>query len=211
MKLACQLAAFGFLLYAIASAPLTHILNPTTPAAAAVPRSFQEEERRAAAQEGVSGQDKSFLMTAAEGEMLQLELSKVAIKHAKTLAVRRFAGQTAQFIDRAEIRLSKVASEFGLSLPAAPSGDVQHAAQLLAGTQNIDREYLLRIIADAEAATHLYKEEASSGKNPVVAQYARELLPRLSQHYRNALRLSAAINAPVAAAKRDHIPASHKS
>src|SRR5438105_290443 len=107
MKLACQLAAFGFLLYAIASAPLTHILNPTTPAAAAVPRSFQEE--------------------------------------------------------------------------------------------------------DAEAATHLYKEEASSGKNPVVAQYAREMLPRLSQHYRNALRLSATINAPVAAAKRDHIPASHKS
>src|SRR5207237_8975290 len=114
----------------------------------AAARSCEEEERRAAAQEVVSGQDKSFLMTAAEGEMLQLELSKVAIKHAKAVAVRRFAGHTAQFIGRAEIRLSKVASEFGLSLPAAPSGDVQNAAQSLAGTQTIDRKYLLRIMAE---------------------------------------------------------------
>src|SRR5207253_9032990 len=110
----------------------------------------------------------------------------------------------------AEIGLCRVGSEFGLRLPAAPSGDVQNAAQSLAGTQNIVREYLLRSIAKAEASTHLYKEEASSGKNPVVAQYAREMLPRLTQHSRNALRLSATINAPVATAKPERSP-SHKS
>ncbi len=214
MKLACQVAAFGFLLYAVAAAPVMHAANAGTPAAAGAqqpaPRSFQEVERRAAAQEGLSGQDKTFLMTAAQGEMLQRELSRVAKTRAKNPAVRRFAAQTEQFISRAEERLTRVAGEFGMSLPQTVPDDVMKAQQTLSGAQNPDREYVQGILSDTRQVTDLYKEEASSGKNPVLSQYAREMLPRLSQHYRNALRLSATINAPIATIKREHIP-SHKS
>jgi putative membrane protein len=203
MKLATQIAAFGFLIYAVAAAPLTHALKPVQPAAAAVPRSFQEEERLAAAQEGLSDQDKSFLMSAAQGEMLQLELSRVAITRAKLASVRRFAGQTAQFIGRAKLQLEKVADEFGVSLPKIVPDQVHVARTDLTSSRNLDRDYLLRIMTDAVAATHLYKDESGNGKNPVVAQYAREMLPRLTQHYRNALHLSATLNAPVANAKHE--------
>jgi putative membrane protein len=201
MKLACQIAAFGFLAYAVAAAPLTHALKPAEAASR-----FQEEERLAAAQEGLSDQDRAFVMSAARGEMLQLELSRVAITHGKTAAVRRFAGQTAQFIGRAKVQLLKVAGEFGVSLPKTLPDEVENSRQALGAAQNFDREYLLRIMRDAEATTHLYKDESANGKNPVVSQYAREMLPRLTQHYRNALHLSATISAPVANAKREHAP-----
>jgi putative membrane protein len=204
MRLACQIAAFGFLVYAVAAAPLTHAIKPAQ--AAATNRSFEQEERLAAAQEGLSEQDRTFLMSAVQGEMLQLELSRLTIMHSKNAAVRRFAGQTEQFIGRAKIQLQKVADEFGVSFPKILPDEVQRARETLASAPNLDREYLLRIMTDAEAATHLYKDEGGSGKNPVVAQYAREMLPRLTQHYRNALRLSASLNAPVANARREHTP-----
>lgn len=207
MRLACQIAAFGFLAYAVAAAPLTQALKPAQAASVAtLSRTFQEEERLAAAQQGLSDQDKTFLMSAAQGEMLQLELSRVASTHAKIATVRRFAGQTAQFIGRAKVQLLKVSGEFGVSLPKILPDEVETARQAVAAAQNFDREYLLRIMRDAEAATRLYKDESANGKNPVVAQYAREMLPRLTQHYRNALHLSATINAPVANARREHAP-----
>ena len=153
MKLASQIAAFGFLIYAVAAAPLTHALKPAQAAAtASAPRSFQEEERLAAAQEGLSDQDKTFLMSATQGEMLQLELSRLAITHARIGSVRRFAGQTAQFIGRAKVQLEKVAGEFGVSLPKIVPDEVHDARQELAASHNLDRDYLLRIMSDAEAA-----------------------------------------------------------
>ncbi len=140
-------------------------------------------------------------MTAVEGERLQRELSKVAIARAKNSTVRRFAAATERYMGNVEARLHRLASEFGLSLPQILPENAQNAQNDLSRAGNPDREYLLRIVADTNRADTLYKEEARSGKNPVMAQYAREMLPRLSQHYRNTLHVMAAVNGPVVAAR----------
>src|SRR5437763_16425987 len=72
--------------------------NPPASDQRSAPSNFPELQRRGAAQEGLSDRDKGFLMMAAQSEMLQLELSRVAIARTKTAAVRRFAGATAQFM-----------------------------------------------------------------------------------------------------------------
>ncbi len=152
---------------------------------------FPEVERRAAAQEGLSEQDKTFLMTAAQSQMLQLEVSRVAIKRAKSPGIRRFAEATVKFIGGANRRLENIASEFGMSLPKIPPDDVQNAHQALDQASDPDHDYLAGIISDTAKIDDLYKEEASSAKNPVLARYAQEALPRLRQHYRNAHNLLA--------------------
>lgn len=154
---------------------------------------FSELERRAAAQEGLSDDDRTFLMTAVQAEMLQLELSRVATAHARTPSVRRFAEATAKFMRDTASRLGKVADEFGMSLPPTVPDEVEKTQIALSRSKDPDREYLTRIVADTSQARDLYKEESSKGKNPVVVQFAREMSPRLTQHHRNALRLLATV------------------
>lgn len=163
---------------------------------------FPELERRAAAQEGLSDDDKMFVMTAVQAEMLQLELSRVATAHARTPAVRRFAEATAKFMRNTASRLGKVADEFGMSLPRTVPDEVEKTQIALRKSQDPDREYLMRIVADTAQARDLYKDESSKGKNPVVVQFAREMSPRLTQHHRNALRLLAMVNGRKTATSR---------
>lgn len=150
---------------------------------------FAEVERRAAAQEGLSERDKTFLMTAAQSQMLQLEVSKVAIKRTKNPGIRHFAEATVKFIGAANTHLENIAKEFGVSLPKIPPDEVQNAQQALDQAADPDRDYLAGIISDTTKITDLYKDESSSAKNPVLARYAQEGLPRLRQHYRSANNL----------------------
>ena len=106
------------------------------------PSSFPELQRRGAAQEGLSDQDKAFLMMAVQADMLQLELSKVVITHAKNSAVRRFAGATAQFMGKTASRLDNIAKEFGMSLPNIAPEDVENAKTALGKSKDAEREYL---------------------------------------------------------------------
>ncbi len=217
MKFDPRLPAFGCLVYWLVT--LTPHAGSAADAAAAAatapsvqqsaPSTFPELQRRAAAQEGLSGQDRTFLMSAVEGERLQRELSKLEMTRAKHIAVRRFAEATEKYMGRTEARLDHIAGEFGLSLPQIVPENASNAQSDLGKAANPDREYLLRIVADTNQSNMLYKEEAASGTNPVITQYAREMLPRLSQHYRNTLRLMATISAPVVAARR--APAAHHS
>jgi putative membrane protein len=205
-----RFASFCLLVYCLVA--LTPLARSATETAQATPGaqstattqqpSFPEIEKRAAAQEGLSDRDKTFLMTAAQGQMLQLELSRVATSHARNPAVRRFATATTRYINQSETRLKHVAAEFGVSLPHIVPDDVQNAQTALGKAKDIDREYLMRILGDTRSATGLYEQEAANGTNPVVAQYAQSMLPRMTQHYRNILRMSASISGPVIAAKR---------
>lgn len=152
---------------------------------------FSEIERRAAAQEGLSERDKAFLMTAAQSQMLQLEVSRVAIERTKNPQIRHFAEATVEFVGRAKEHLDGIAREFGMSLPKIPPEEVQNAHQALGKAADPDHEYLRSILADITKVSDLYKDESSNGKNPVLAQYAQAALPRLRQHYRNAHNLLA--------------------
>lgn len=147
---------------------------------------FSEVERRAAAQEGLSERDKTFLMTAAQSQMLQLEVSRVALRRTRNPGIRRFAEATVKFVGGAQRHLQEIANEFGVSLPKTPPDQVQNAQEALNRAADPDREYLAGIISDTTNIDSLYKDESSSAKNPVLARYAQEALPRLRQHYRNA-------------------------
>jgi predicted outer membrane protein len=59
---------------------------------------FGSRTSRHWAQEGLSERGKSFLMTAARGQMLQLEPSRVAIERSKNPQIRRFVEATVKFV-----------------------------------------------------------------------------------------------------------------
>ncbi|HEX5280995.1 MAG TPA: DUF4142 domain-containing protein [Micropepsaceae bacterium] len=190
---ACLVGGFFYLTSAANSAAdvSSKPVHPAAPAQSAESRRFSEVERRAAAQEGLSERDKTFLMTATQSLMLQREVSRVATERTKNPAIRRFAEATVRFVDGAKKRLDKIAAEFGMSLPQIPPDQVQAAQQSLGKAGNPDREYLTGILADTTQVNNLYKDESSNATNPVVERYAQEMLPRLRQHYRNADNLLA--------------------
>lgn len=206
-----RLLAFFYVIYCVVTlAPNTGAAaglaaRAATPAAS-VQRSnrsgFPELERRAAAQEGLSDHDKTFLMSAVQAETLQRELSRVAISHTKNPAVRHFAEATAQFMGKMASRLGGIGSEFGMSLPRIVPDEVDQAQSALGKSKDPDREYLTRILGDTTKASNLYKDESETGKNPVVVQYAREMRPLLTQHDRNTSRLLATINRQESEARR---------
>ena len=128
-------------------------------------------------------------MTAAQSQMLQLDASRVAIKRTRNPGIRRFAEATVKYVGQAQRRLEMIAGEFGVSLPKIPPDEVQTSNQALDKAPDPDRDYLRGIISDTAKVSGLYKDESSSAKNPVLARYAQEALPRLRQHYRNANNL----------------------
>lgn len=179
----------GLVLFAAPAVAATAAV-PVTPQVSArqrgsAPSAFSDIERRAAAQQGLSERDKTFLMNAAQSQMLQVESSRVAIKRTRNPAIRRFAEATLSFMSRTQSRLEGIANEFGVSLPKIPPDEVQNANQALDKSPDPDREYLRGILADTTKISGLYKDESSSAKNPVLARYAQEALPRLRQHSRN--------------------------
>lgn len=196
MSLEYRLAFFGCLVLGLATVAIPADSAAGSPAAAQLSaepahpdKQFSEVERRAAAQEGLSERDKAFLMTAAQSQMLQLEVSRVAIHRAKNPQTRRFAEDTVKFVVMAKDHLDAIANEFGMSLPKTLPDQVQNAHQALDKAADPDREYVLGIISDLSNVSTLYRDESRNGKNPVLARYAQEALPRLRQHYRSAENL----------------------
>ncbi len=168
-----RLVAFFYVVYCVValapqagSAPdlAARAAAPATSVQRSGPSGFPELERRAAAQEGLSDHDRTFLMTAVQAEMLQLELSRVAIAHARNPAVRHFAEATAQFMGKTASRLDGVANEFGVSLRRIVPDEVEKAQIALGKSKDPDREYLTRILADTARASSRYRDESSRGE-----------------------------------------------
>ena len=101
----------------------------------------------------------------------------------------------------ADRMLERIAAEVGTRLPGALDHDAQSMAdriQKLRGTE-LDRAYIRDMVEDHEKDVRSFQQEAQSGQNPQMKEFAQDVLPVLQQHLAEAQDLQQHVTAKEAA------------
>jgi putative membrane protein len=142
--------------------------------------------------------DREFLMEAASGGRLEVELGNLATQRAASDAVRQFGQRMAVDHGKANTELAALAARKGVQLPQslmAKHAAVRDRLASLSGPE-FDRAYMQEMVRDHNEDVAAFQREAQSGTDPDVKAWAARTLPTLQQH----LAMAQSVNTQVAAA-----------
>jgi len=136
----------------------------------------------------VSPADKLFMRKAAEGGKAEVEFGKLAQEKASSPEVKQFGQRMVTDHTQAAHQLKQVAEQKGVTLPDTLSAkDKATKARLekLSGDQ-FDRAYMKDMVVDHTQDVREFKNEAKTGKDPDVKNFASQTAPTLEEHLKQA-------------------------
>jgi putative membrane protein len=149
------------------------------------PASGQAPTSQAPADKARRGaKDQKFISKAAEGDLAEIELGKLAAEKASSDGVKQLGQRLAQDHSRANDELTQLAQQKGVALPTAL--DRKHTAlrdrlAKLSGAE-FDRAYLTEMNRDHREDIAEFEREAQKGGDPDVKSWAAKTLPTLREH-----------------------------
>src|SRR5467141_619406 len=120
----------------------------------------------------LSDKDKTFMMNAAKGGMMEVEWGKLAAQNAQNADVKKFGNRMVTDHSKANSELMALAKEEGVSLPAAKSP----------GKWKSDKDYMDMMVKDHQADLAEFQKEAQSGTDPDVKAFAAKGAKMVSTH-----------------------------
>lgn len=151
-------------------------------------------EMSSKASAGMTTADNTFMKKAAEGGIAEVELGKLAAEKASNEQVKKFGQRMVDDHTKANNQLKDVAAQKHIDLPTEPSAkDKATKARLekLSGEQ-FDRAYMSDMVKDHKKDVAEFARESQSSKDPAVKNFARETLPTLREHLKEAEKLAPA-------------------
>jgi putative membrane protein len=153
-----------------------------------------------AAPQKLSSGAQSFVTKAANGNMFEVETSKVAVDKATRDDVKSFAQKMIADHGKANSELQTVANKIGAKIPMKMDAGHQAKADRLnrASAAQFDQAYINAQAAAHQEAISLLGRYAKSGTNPDLKTFASNTLPIVEGHARELSALdqgSAAIGA----------------
>ena len=128
--------------------------------------------------------DSKFAVKAADGGMMEVELSKLALTKSQSPEVKKFAQMIVTDHTTANEELKKLAGTKNISVPAAISTDKQEKLNdFMKKTGNdFDKEYTSYMVSNHKDDISLFKKQAEKGKDAEVKAWAAGKLSTLEQH-----------------------------
>lgn len=120
----------------------------------------------------LSAADKDFMMNAAKGGMMEVEMGKMAAQSAQNADVKKFGNRMVTDHSKANSELMALAKEEGVSLPGAKSP----------GKWKSDKDYIDAMVKDHTADLAEFQKEAKSGTDPDVKAFAAKGAKMVSTH-----------------------------
>ena len=141
---------------------------------------------------GLSMPERKFVVTAAQGNLLEVSAGKLAAQRASDPTVREFGQRMVTDHTAANEGLKSLADSKNVTLPDAVSDDQHTALGKLEGLNGIDfdKAYSQMMVDDHVADIGDFEKEVKGGKDPDVKAFAQETLPTLRHHLMLANRLS---------------------
>jgi putative membrane protein len=137
--------------------------------------------------------DSSFIKSAAEGGMSEVELGQLAQQNATNPAVKDFGAMMVTDHTAANDKLKALAASKQVTLPESPSL-MQKASKakldMMSG-DSFDKSYVKGMIDDHKADIKEFQKEATDGKDPEVKAFAVATLPTLKKHLRKIQAIAA--------------------
>jgi putative membrane protein len=139
--------------------------------------------------------DKNFLNEAAQGNLGEVELGKLAERKASNDAVKNFGKRMATDHDKAYNELKSDIRQMSVSIPSAPDAKAQAEKDRLSKLSGaeFDKEYMSTMVQDHRKDIAEFQRETSGGSDETLRSYASKTLPTLQEH----LRLAEQVNSQV--------------
>src|SRR5437016_2997677 len=147
--------------------PLKTGANADAPKATAAPA-------KGAAKAGskLSAADKTFMMNAAKGGMMEVEWGKLAAQNGQNADVKKFGSRMVTDHSKANSELMALAKEEGVALPGAKSP----------GKWKSDKDYMDMMVKDHQADLAEFQREAQGGTDPDLKAFAAKYSKVVQQH-----------------------------
>ena len=132
--------------------------------------------------------DADFMVKAASGGMMEVELGRMALQKATNPKVKKFAQQMVDDHTKANEELKALAAKKNITLPTTPGDEAQeHINELAKHTgAEFDKEYLELMHKDHQEDLDLFKEAAKDAEDAEVKAFAAKTLPVLQTHHQMA-------------------------
>ena len=132
----------------------------------------------------MSSQDRNFLMDAAMGGMMEVELGRLATTNGTSEAVKQFGQRMVDDHSKANAELMSLATTKGITLPTEL--DEKHRAHVtklssLTGA-DFDREYSKMMLSDHKKDVAAFERQSARGADTDLKTFATNTLPTLREH-----------------------------
>jgi putative membrane protein len=140
----------------------------------------------------LSSADRNFAAKAASGGLAEVQAAQIAQQKAESPQVKTFAGRMITDHTQANSDLQQIAQQENLTLPSEPSKQERSATQRMGGLSGaaFDRTYAQEEVRDHQQDVALFQQEANSGRDPALKEFAQKTLPTLRQHLQMAQALA---------------------
>ena len=162
-------------------------------ATAGAPRNTQSDASQ------LSSQDRKFVMDAAVGGMMEVEMGRMAAQKAASADVKAFGQRMVTDHGKANEQLKQIASRMGVTLPTTLPADKRQEMEKitkLSGAE-FDRMYMSHMVKDHKKDVSEFDKQASKGDNDSLQSFARSTLPTLREHYKMAQDIGTKVGAPM--------------
>lgn len=132
----------------------------------------------------LSAADKAFVMEAAAGGMVEVELGKLAVEKGTSEAAKTFGQHMVEDHSKANSELAQLASRKGLTVPTELKPEHAKLKSTLskATGPDFDKQYLREMVKDHEKDVAAFEKEASKGSDPELVAWVKATLPTLQGH-----------------------------
>jgi putative membrane protein len=120
----------------------------------------------------LSAKDKTFMMNAAKGGMMEVQWGKMAAQDGKSAEVKKFGNRMVTDHSKANNELMGLAKEEGVTLPSEKAS----------GKWKSDKDYMDMMVKDHEKDLAEFQAEAKNGSDPDLKQFADKYAKMVQKH-----------------------------
>lgn len=136
----------------------------------------------------VAKDDRNFIMEAAQGGMMEVQMGKLAQQNGQSDAVKQFGKRLEDDHSKANQELIGIAQKLGVTPPAQldkkHQGKVDKMSKVKA--QDFDRQFAKAMVDDHQHDVKAFRKQADKGKNAELKQFASQTVPTLEEHLKMA-------------------------
>ena len=128
--------------------------------------------------------DKDFMVQAASGGLLEVQLGQIAQQNASAAAVKQFGKMMVSDHTKANNELTALAKQKNIVVPSAPGEDAQEHINKLQQSKgkDFDRDYVSLMVDDHKEDIEQFEKAAENAKDPDIKALAVKTLPVLKHH-----------------------------
>ena len=147
-------------------------------------KELAEEQNEEKFEDNKTENDAEFVVDAADGGMLEVQLAELAVKNAASEEVKKYAQMIAKDHSKTNTELKTLAEKKNITLPIALSDKAQKKYDDLADKtgEDFDKAYCKYMVDDHEADIKEFKRQAEKGEDPEPKSWAAEKVTTLEYH-----------------------------